>query len=504
VKTAVSACVFSTADRFSDASAGVTIARESRLALQATKYDAIVIGSGPNGLSAAITLAQAGRSVLVLERSEAIGGGMRSQELTLPGFIHDVCSAVHPLGVASPFLRTLPLEKHGLTWIQPSAPLAHPLDDGSAVVLERAVEKTAANLGRDSRRYSRIFRRLANHWPHIESVVLGLSRLPRHPLATAHFGIEALRSAVHFADSEFQGERARALFAGLAAHAILPLERMPTASFGLILGALAHLAGWPFAKGGSQSIANALASYFQSLSGEIATGVDVRSLDQLPPSRVILCDITPRQFLQIATPRLSTRFRMALERFRYGPGVCKVDWALAAPIPWKTRDCNRAGTVHIGGTMEEIAASERAPWSGQHAPKPFVLLAQPTLFDPSRSPTGKHIAWAYCHVPNGSQIDMSDAIEAQVERFARGFRSTILKRSVMRTADLESHNPNLVGGDVNGGSAELDQLFLRPTWRRYRTSVKGLYLCSASTPPGGGVHGLCGYLAARAAIRDGF
>lgn len=476
------------------------------MALQASeaRHDAIVIGSGPNGLSAAIALAQAGRSVLVLERSDAIGGGTRSEELTLPGFVHDVCSAVHPLGVASPFLRILPLEKHGLEWIQPAAPLAHPLDDGSAVVLERSVEKTAANLGDDGTRYSRIFGRLANDWPHIESVVLGLSRLPRYPLATANFGIRGLRSAAGFAHSEFQGERARALFAGLAAHAILPLERMPTASFGLIMGALAHVAGWPFAKGGSQTMANALAAYLRSLGGEIATGIDVRSLDELPPARAILCDVTPRQLLQIAAPRLSAGFRRAIERFRYGPGVCKVDWALSAPIPWKAQECYRAGTIHIGGTMDEIAASERAPWSGQHAPKPFVLLAQPTLFDPSRAPEGKHIAWAYCHVPNGSQVDMSDAIEAQVERFAPGFRSTILKRSVMRTADLELHDPNLVGGDINGGSAELDQLFLRPTWRRYRTSAKGLYLCSASTPPGGGVHGLCGYLAARTAIQDGF
>lgn len=502
----MSPSVFSTAEAFRDLPAGVTIAREFRLALQTTKttYDAIVIGSGPNGLSAAIALAEAGRSVLVVERSEAVGGGMRSEELTLPGFVHDVCSAVHPLGVGSPFLRRLPLEKHGLTWIQPAAPLAHPLDDGSAVVVERTVEKTAANLADDGARYSCIFGRLAGDWPRIESVVLGLSRLPRHPLATAHFGIRALRPAVGFARSEFQGERARALFAGLAAHAMLPLERMPTASFGLILGALAHVAGWPFAKGGSQSIANALASYLRSLGGEIVTGIDVRSLDELPASRAIVCDVTPRQLLKIAGPRLSTGFRRALEHFRYGPGVCKVDWALATPIPWKAQECGRAGTVHIGGTMDEIAASERAPWSGQHAPKPFVLLVQPTLFDPSRAPEGKHIAWAYCHVPNGSQIDMSDAIEAQVERFAPGFRSTILKRSVMRTPDLELHNPNLVGGDINGGSAELDQLFLRPTWRRYRTSARGLYLCSASTPPGGGVHGLCGYLAARAAIKDGF
>jgi phytoene dehydrogenase-like protein len=472
------------------------------LATLNSKYDAIVIGSGPNGLAAAITMAQAGRSVLLVEGQEMIGGGTRSAELTLPGFVHDVCSAVHPMGVASPFFRTLPLERHGLEWIHPSAPLAHPLDDGSAVVVERSAEETAQNLGEDAAEYARIFGGLVSEWPKLEPFLLGPLRFPRHPLIAALFGLRGMRSASSVAQSLFRGTRARALFAGHAAHSILPLERVPSAAFGFVLGITAHVAGWPFARGGSQSMANALASYFRSLGGEIVTGQTVQSIDELPATRTILCDVTPKQLLQIANKRLPQSFRRSLERFRYGPGVCKLDWALDGPIPWKAKECSRAGTVHIGGTLEEFAESERAPWQGEHAQRPFVLLAQPTLFDPTRAPAGKHIAWAYCHVPNGSNFDMSERIESQIERFAPGFRRLIRKRSVMLTAALESHNANLIGGDITGGAALLSQFFLRPTWRLYRTPSKGLYICSASTPPGGGVHGLCGYFAAQAARRD--
>ena len=467
-----------------------------------SKYDAIVVGSGPNGLSAAITMAQAGRSTLLVEGQPTIGGATRSEELTLPGFIHDVCSAVHPMGVVSPFFLTLPLDKHGLEWVQPSAPLAHPLDDGSAVVVERSVEETARNLGEDAGAYTRIFGGLVSEWPKLEPFLLGPLRFPRHPLIAAEFGLRGMRSASSVARSLFRGERARALFAGHAAHSMLPLDRVPSAAFGFVLGITAHVAGWPLARGGSQSIANALASYFQSLGGEIVLGQSVQSIDELPAARTVLCDVTPKQLLEIANKRLPHGFQRRLRRYRYGPGVCKMDWALDAPIPWTAKECGRAGTVHIGGTLEEIAESERAPWHGEHAQRPFVLLAQPTLFDPTRAPAGKHIAWAYCHVPNGSTFDMSERIESQVERFAPGFRRLILKRSVMLCANLESHNPNLVGGDINGGAALLSQFFLRPTWRLYRTPSKGLYICSASTPPGGGVHGLCGHLAAQAALRD--
>jgi phytoene dehydrogenase-like protein len=473
------------------------------LATLRDKYDAIVVGSGPNGLSAAITMAQAGRSVLVVEGQQTIGGATRSEELTLPGFVHDVCSAVHPMGVVSPFFRTLPLDQHGLEWVQPSAPLAHPLDDGSAIVVERPVEETARNLGEDAGAYKRIFGGLVSEWPKLEPFLLGPLGFPRHPLIAALFGLRGMRSASTVARSLFRGERAQALFAGHAAHSMLPLERVPSAAFGFVLGITAHVAGWPFARGGSQSIANALGSYFQSLGGEIVTGQSVQSIDELPAARTLLCDVTPKQFLQISKTRLPHGFQRELQRYRYGPGVCKMDWALDAPIPWTAKECSRAGTVHIGGTLEEIAESERAPWRGEHALRPFVLLAQPTLFDPTRAPAGKHIAWAYCHVPNGSTFDMSERIESQVERFAPGFRQLIRKRSVMLCANLESHNPNLVGGDINGGAALLSQFFLRPTWRLYRTPSKGLYICSASTPPGGGVHGLCGHLAAQAALRDG-
>lgn len=467
-------------------------------------YDAIVIGSGPNGLAAAITMARAGRSVLVREAEKTIGGGTRSAELTLPGFVHDICSAVHPLGLGSPFFRTLPLAEHGLEWIHPPAPVAHPLDDGTAIVLERPVDLTAEALGADSAAYRSLMNPLVADWAKLDRALLGPLRLPRHPVALARFGLAALRSAYGLASSRFKGERARALFAGLAAHSMLPLELQPSAAFGLVLGITAHAIGWPIPRGGSQQIANALASYLGSLGGEIVTEARVDSLDELPTARAVLCDITPRQLLRIAGHRLSAGFRRKLERYRYGPGAYKIDWALDSPIPWRAAECARAATVHLGGTIEDIAASERAAWEGRQPQRPFVLLAQPSLFDPTRAPQGKHTAWAYCHVPNGSNLDMTERIENQIERFAPGFRRRVLARSVMAPAQLEQRNANLVGGDINGGVQDLRQLFLRPTARLYSTSSKGLYLCSSSTPPGGGVHGMCGHFAALKALRDGF
>ena len=461
-----------------------------------------MIGSGPNGLAAAITIAQAGRSVLVLEGQETIGGGTRSAELTLPGFLHDVCSAVHPMGIASPFFRTLPLVAHGLEWVHPSAPLAHPLDDGKAVLVERSIEETAANLGEDDERYVRFMKPFVSDWPKLESILSGPLAAARHPIASAGFGRVAARSATSVARAAFRGVRARALFAGLAAHSTLPLDQVPSAAIGLVLGIAAHSAGWPFARGGSRKIAEALASYLCSLGGEIITNSRVESLDQLPPAGIVLCDVTPRQLLQIAGSRLPSGFHRKLSRYRYGPGVCKLDWALDGPIPWKADACTRAGTVHVGGTIEEIEASESAAWNGDLSERPFVLLAQPSLFDPTRAPAGKHVAWAYCHVPNGSDFDMTERIENQIERFAPGFRNQILKRSVMTPNDLQLRNPNLVGGDIGGGAANLSQFLFRPTWRRYRTPRRGLYLCSSSTPPGGGVHGLCGHLAALTTLRD--
>jgi phytoene dehydrogenase-like protein len=465
-------------------------------------YDAVVIGAGPNGLAAAITLAREGRSVLVCEANESVGGGARSAELTLPGFVHDVCSAVHPLAAGSPFFRTLPLREHGLEFIHPPAPLAHPLDDGTAVLLERSVEETAATLGRDGASYRGLMRPLVRDWSLLESELLGPVRLPRHPLALARFGLRALRSARGLADSRFEGVRARALFAGLAAHSTLPLERVPSAAFGLVLGVTGHAIGWPVPRGGAQKIADALASYLLSLGGEIVTGARVDSVDELPPARVILCDVTPRQLLHLAGRRLPAGYRRKLGRYAYGPAVFKVDWALDGPIPWRAKECARAATVHLGGTFDEVAASERAAWEGAHAARPFVLLAQPSLFDPTRAPEGRHTAWAYCRVPVGSEVDMTERIEKQVERFAPGFRDLVLARSVLAPAELERRNANLVGGDIGGGAQTLRQLFARPTLRLYSTPVKGLYLCSSSTPPGAGVHGMCGHLAARRALGE--
>lgn len=469
----------------------------------ARSYDAIVIGSGPNGLAAAIALAQAGRKVLVREASETIGGSTRSMELTLPGFTHDVCSAVHPLAVGAPFFRTLPLEAHGLEWIHPPAPLAHPFDDGTAAVLERDIEATGETLGEeDAAAYDKLVRPFVEKWPQLSDELLRPIRLPRLPLLLARFGLSAIRSARGLAESSFRGERARSLFAGMAAHSMLPLEKAASASFGLVLGITGHAVGWPIPRGGSQKIADALASLLRSLGGEIETNARVDSIDDLPPARQILCDITPRQLLRIAGHQLPANFRRQLERYRYGLAAYKLDYALSAPVPWKAKECSRAATIHLGGTLAEIAASESAAWEGNHHEKPYVLVVQPSLFDDSRAPGDQHTLWAYCHVPNGSTFDMTLRVENQIERFAPGFRDLILARNVLSPAALEKHNANLVGGDINGGVQDLPQLFLRPTRGLYKTPRQGLYLCSASTPPGGGVHGMCGYFAAQLALGD--
>lgn len=463
---------------------------------------AYVIGSGPNGLTAAIMLARAGVKTTVLEAQATLGGGLRSAELTLPGFVHDVCSAVHPMAVSSPAFKSFPLEQHGLEWIQPEVPLAHPLDGGRAAVLERSIDATVARLGVDAAAYERTFRPLAEQWDRLIAETLAPLHVPRHPLLFARFGLLAPWPAISVARSLFRTAEGRALFAGNAAHSVLPLERAGSAAFGLILGLAGHAVGWPIPRGGSQRIADALISYFKSLGGTVVANAEVRSLDEVKDASIVMCDVTPRQLLKIAGDCLPENYSRKLSRYRYGPGVFKMDWALDGPIPWAAGECGRAGTVHLGGTLDEIAEAERAPWTGARCERPFVLLAQPSLFDATRAPAGKHTAWAYCHVSNGSTEDMTERIEAQVERFAPGFRARILAKSAMRPADLERHNANLVGGDISGGTQDLPQLFLRPTASMYRTPVRGLYLCSASTPPGGGVHGMCGYHAARMALRD--
>jgi len=466
-------------------------------------YDAVIVGSGPNGLAAGITLARGGKSVLVLEAKPTIGGGTRTAQLTIPGFMHDVCSALHPLGVASPFFRDLPLAQHGLEWVYPPASLAHPLDDGTAVMVEGTVEQTAANLGPDAGAYRRLMEPLVDGWQGLLDDVLGPLRFPSHALLMARFGLTALLPAATLARAVFRGERARAVFAGMAAHAMLPLTSPATAAIGLILGLLSHAIGWPMARGGSQRIADALGAHLESLGGEYRTGSPVHSTRDLPQARATLFDTSPRALVGISGDRLPAGYRDALLRFRYGPGVFKLDYALDGPIPWRAEECLRAGTVHLGGTLEEITESEAAVWQGEHPERPYVILAQQSLFDATRAPEGKHTAWAYCHVPHSSTEDMTARVEAQIERFAPGFRDRILALSTMDASQMEAYNPNYVGGDINAGVQDLRQFFTRPVVRvnPYTTPVRGLYLCSSSTPPGGGVHGMCGTHAARAAMR---
>ncbi len=469
-------------------------------------YDAVIVGSGPNGLAAAITLARAGRSVLVMEAKSSIGGGMRSAALTLPGFLHDVCSSIHPLALASPFFKSLDLPSLGVEWIHSPAAVAHPLDGGTAVLLERSLETTAESLGPDRRNYLKRIGLLVAGWNDLVDNVLGPLRLPHNPLLYARFGAQAGRSINHFISTNFGTQGARALFAGLSAHSIMPTGSPGGAAYGLLLAAAGHAVGWPVASGGSHRIAEALSKCLVDLGGEVQTDTVIRSLADLPRSRLVLLDVTPHQLAQIAGRRLPAGYRRYLADYRYGLGVYKIDWALDRPIPWRASACGRAATVHLGGTFEEIAEAESAVWRGEHPEKPFVILGQQSLFDRSLAPAGKHSAWAYCHVPNGSEVDMSAHIEGQVERFAPGFRSLVLARHVMDTHVMEAYNANYVGGDIAGGRQQPFGMLLRPLgrWRPYTTPALGVYVCSASTPPGPGVHGMCGYYAARRAIRDGF
>lgn len=465
-------------------------------------YDAVIVGSGPNGLSAAAVLARAGRSVLVVEASETPGGGMRSSELTAPGYVHDVASAIHPLAMASPFLSSLPLPEHGLEWVEPPAAVAHPLDHANAAILYRSVAATADGLGSDGTVYRRLMEPLVERWDLVADQLLGpILRFPRHPLALAHYAKSVLPASL--LASRFSTEAGRALIAGNAAHGVLPLNRPLTASFALVLGALGHQVGWPFPKGGAQRLAEALVSYVTSLGVEIRTGVEITTLQDLPSHRAVLFDTGPRALAAIAGSRLGGRYRRRAQRYRYGPGAYKVDYALDGPVPWAAPEVAAAGTIHLGGAFEDIAAAQAEVASGDHPERPFVLAAQHSGFDTTRAPDGHHTFWAYTHVPNGSSVDMSDRIEAQIERFAPGFRERVVARHISTPADLEAANPNVVGGDVSGGSHEGWRLLARPVGLRrspYATPAPEIFICSASTPPGGGVHGMSGYHAARAAL----
>jgi phytoene dehydrogenase-like protein len=471
------------------------------------RYDAIIVGSGPNGLAAAITLGRAGCSVLVCEANATIGGGARSAELTLPGFVHDVCSAVHPLAAGSPFFKTLPLDRFGLEWIQPEIPLAHPLDDGTAGCLYPDVGFTAEQLGGDSRAYRRLMKPLARKWDKLAFEFLQpMLHWPRHPITLARFGLPAICPATLLAKLLFRHEPARALFGGIAAHSFLPLESPVSSAFALVLGLAGHAVGWPIPRGGSQKISTALAGYLRELGGKIEVNHRIENLSDLPKSRAVVLDVSVWEFLRIAGQQLPSRYRHRLESFRHGPGVFKTDYALSEPVPWKAEPCRRAGTIHLGGGIDEIAAAERDVAHGEIPERPFVLIAQQSLFDKTRAPRGQHTLWAYCHVPFDCNVDMSDRIESQIERFAPGFRDCILARHTMTATDLARSNSNLTGGDINGGAANLMQLLARPTLSPtpYRTPLPGVYLCSASTPPGGGVHGMCGFHAARLALREIF
>jgi phytoene dehydrogenase-like protein len=469
-----------------------------------SSYDAVVVGAGPNGLAAAVVLAEAGKSVIVLEAAETIGGGCRTQQVTLPGFHHDICAAIHPMGIVSPLLRRLPLARFGLTWVQAPAPLAHPFDDGSAAVLHRSLTATGETLGEDASAWAALMRPFLKDSDAFFADILRPVRIPRRPLQMARFGAIGLRSCESVVKSRFRGKKARALFGGCAAHSFLAMDALASASFGLVLALVGHATDWPCAAGGSQRIVDSLAAYLQSLGGTVEVKRPVRSMADLPHSRAVLFDLAPRAVERIAGKELPASFRSQLKRFRPGPGVFKIDWALRAPIPWKAPECLSAATVHVVGEFDELAASENAAVNGKIPERPFVLVAQQSMFDVTRAPHGQHTGWAYCHVPHASTVDMTDRIERQIERFAPGFRDVILTRRVMFPADIEAHNPNMIGGDIGGGANDLSQFFFRPTlrWNPYTTPNPRLFLCSSSTPPGGGVHGMCGYWAATAALRS--
>lgn len=473
--------------------------------MSAYEYDAVIVGSGPNGLAAGITLQRKGLSVLILEAKDTIGGGLRTKELTLPGFKHDVCSAIHPMAVGSPFFAELPLHQFGLQFIHAPVAAAHPFDSGHAAVLMRSLVETAEGLEKDKEAYLRLIKPLVETWPDIAPDAMGPLRFPKHPFKMAAFGLNAIRSASCIS-KRFETEEAKGLWAGMSAHSIQPLTNWASAAIGLVLSAVGHIHGWPIPVGGSQSIADAMGAYFVSLGGIIQTGIEVHSLRELPKSKAILFDVTPSQLLKIVGNEFTGSYRKQLSNYRYGMGVFKVDWALNQPVPFKNHFCRQAGTVHLGNTFEEIAASEQAASDGKHPDRPFVLLAQQSSFDRTRAPGGKHTAWAYCHVPNGSTVDMTKAIEDQVERFAPGFKDTILAKHTMNTSEIQAYNPNYIGGDINGGIIDIRQLYTRPTLSLspYRTSREGIYICSSSTPPGGGVHGMCGYHAAQTVIKDLF
>jgi phytoene dehydrogenase-like protein len=459
---------------------------------------AVVVGSGINGLAAAAELAGAGLKVLVIEGNEAMGGCTRSDELTLPGYLHDIGSAVFPMAAASPFFNSHPFSEYGLKWIKPPVAIAHPFADGTAALLYPSVEETAETLGGDSHRYRELMSPLLENWDALIADLVGTFRLLQHPFKLMSFGAKAFRSATNLAGCHFTGSRARGFISGLCAHSVIPLEHIPSAAFGIVLGLAGHAVGWPIPKGGSGKITQAILTHLDKNNIGLITGHAIRSLDELPKGTAQFLDITPRQFLSIAGTRLSGNYGRMLKQFRYGPGVFKMDWAISEPIPWKAKECLLAGTVHVGGSMESVALSEREIWQNKAPPNPFVIVAQPTLFDDTRAPKGKHIAWAYCHIPNGFPGDMTAQIEAQIERFAPGFREIILARSIQNTTDLERLNPNLVGGDITGGAQVLSQIFTRPAlrWDPYATPIRHVYLCSASTPPGAGVHGMCGAHAA--------
>ena len=473
--------------------------------LEIPKSDAIIVGSGPNGLAAAIRLAQAGWQVTVLEQAATPGGGVRSADLTLPDFVHDICSSVYPLTVCSPYLSTLPLNEHGLEWIFPATAVAHPLDDGSAGAITNSLAETVSALGEDGAGYQDLIGDLAPRWHPLFADIFSLPQFPRHPFLAAGFGMRALRSARSLGRAAFKTEKGQGLFAGMAAHSMLPLEKSGTSAVAITLAIAAHAAGWPVVKGGAQQLTNALIALLKRLGGRLMTECYVEQLDRLPQARAILLDVTPRQFVQMARSQMPSGYRKKLERFRYGMAAFKVDWALLGPAPWRAPQCRNAGTVHLGGTLEEICAAESCVARGEIPERPFVLFGQPSVCDPSRAPVGKHTAWGYCHVPHGFSGEAQEVvrkIEQQVERFAPGFRDLIMSRCVSGPVELEAHNPNLVGGDIAGGSTELAQLFFRPTVGRYRTALPGVYLCSSSTPPGAGVHGMCGFNAAEAVLKD--